>query len=917
MRLRLPHLLLFVSLFGMGGVLHGQDLRIVKDNIACTYGLKNQQGQWIVNPKFTLIEQMGEGEFQTTAGLTKGILDKNGKEILPPEYDQIRRLGTPWHPQSRFHTSLHNYRYEWKKVPALYVVTQNSKKGLVNHKGTFIFPADFSDIRSGKCPQVYLYRYGEQFCTSLYADTTGQLLMPQQTGYLLRFNRDSLAPIGDRYLGAGASGNAGVIDQSGKLVVPRIYDQLEMMSDGKIAVARDNKHGTVDRNGEILVPLRYTVLNEKYSDRNLPWLSGPKVWQIKEGSFYGLLSGDGEVRLAPTMDTLIQNHHEQRTPSFEWKVYNKGKIGTADPAGRLVIEPKYDTLITLPWFLDPKHRSKLSHIHLVAKTNKGFGLLTDAGEVIQPVECDTFLVRKTAQRTWVFFRKGKNITGYDLSQPQTQPVSATFIAAHDTLQLYRIDTSMVLFSQDWKHPLELGYYNRYVIFHCGDKLILSTKDQCLVFTPEGELWGGNAIRSINRGYQSRFYELKTYSGKVALLDPTTGKMVTDTLFLQFDQPHSTPERIWARPWFDHPPGPEYQCGGWMLIDPEGNPISDQVYDWAFQQNIIRKVAAGGKAGILNGKTLEWLWPPQFGELTQIEGPLWRAYSSTGKVGLITTEGQFLADTVYTSIEEIFYNPSSRPGVDHPTLSQRWWILQKEDSTLLLNEQGHLIKDPIALKAKQMELAFQDTTRHTPNVSRTAHLIHMTPGAERNFTDTTFHTHLYDLTLSFFNRYNVVQRMPFIPSPCVRHSSDLLYNEEARTFNLLYYSAFAYSLEVQHMKRDSYEFDISFHTIHQRFNFALKAGSLTPVAFEDLFGSDVFLEGEVVRAIQRRDDLTLDCSSPANLAADVAGRFSLSEHGVILYLVQGNRNWAGIELLVPWDRFKDQADAQWVVDQFEK
>lgn len=46
-------------------------LKIAKEVLGCTYGLKNQQGEWVVEPVYILVEDLRNGCFSCldTAGL--------------------------------------------------------------------------------------------------------------------------------------------------------------------------------------------------------------------------------------------------------------------------------------------------------------------------------------------------------------------------------------------------------------------------------------------------------------------------------------------------------------------------------------------------------------------------------------------------------------------------------------------------------------------------------------------------------------------------------------------------------------------------------------------------------------------------------------------------------------------------------
>lgn len=100
------------------------------------------------------------------------------------------------------------------------------------------------------------------------------------------------------------------------------------------------------------------------------------------------------------------------------------------------------------------------------------------------------------------------------------------------------------------------------------------------------------------------------------------------------------------------------------------------------------------------------------------------------------------------------------------------------------------------------------------------------------------------------------------------------------------------------------------------NFVYQKGKAVPVELKDIFPSDSILMQEFVIALQKRDDLKLDCSSLEMMIGLIDGKFSLSESGVHLYLNQQSTNVYGIsqpvKLLIPSENLSNHSESSWIV-----
>ncbi|MFK7785054.1 MAG: hypothetical protein AB8B56_08055, partial [Crocinitomicaceae bacterium] len=98
------------------------------------------------------------------------------------------------------------------------------------------------------------------------------------------------------------------------------------------------------------------------------------------------------------------------------------------------------------------------------------------------------------------------------------------------------------------------------------------------------------------------------------------------------------------------------------------------------------------------------------------------------------------------------------------------------------------------------------------------------------------------------------------------------------------------------------------------NFIYKEGRAEMMLLRDIFPSDSVLLDEFILALQKRDDLQLECSSLEMMIQMIGGRFSLSDKGIHLYYSNGYDYWSNsvIEFLIPLDRLQLYAESKWII-----
>ena len=128
------------------------------------------------------------------------------------------------------------------------------------------------------------------------------------------------------YLKAGIGNSYGVIDVSGKVIVPIEYDYVGKMQEDVIVVRKGNKYGCFNKTGEMIVPLDYEEIRE--------YVGG--MARIRYRGKFGFIDTKGEILVAPFSDE-VENFAEDFT-----LVTIKNKVGFVNLQGDWLVPPMYD-----------------------------------------------------------------------------------------------------------------------------------------------------------------------------------------------------------------------------------------------------------------------------------------------------------------------------------------------------------------------------------------------------------------------------------------------------------------------------------------------------------------------------------------------------------------------------------------------
>ncbi|NOQ74595.1 MAG: hypothetical protein GQ574_21465 [Crocinitomix sp.] len=326
---------------------HSNDLLIKKGN---KYGLMNDSGDLLLPTKYCEIYYGNsfsklylvrdkKGRLQLLMGakpeLLTGIdkltffkdgalIEKAGKFgfihqgtlTIQPEYDGIEvEMST----KSATHLANDSY-YKSLTQNAIHavVVEKDGKKELYKVNGGNVFDTDLDEIKFDNLRKVYTVKRGDKWGAYIpIYDTKIDLIYDRV--YL--FGMDRLSPIKD--------GKQGVIDYSGKTIIPCAYSSVQEQLTGDFIVKNGGKSGLISKSGEAIFPVEYDKIEKIFSNRKLY-----NHYHVARNGLVGIIM-PGEIIVPIAFKTILEK-------ADYFIVEKAGLFGIYNFEGLEILAPIYD-----------------------------------------------------------------------------------------------------------------------------------------------------------------------------------------------------------------------------------------------------------------------------------------------------------------------------------------------------------------------------------------------------------------------------------------------------------------------------------------------------------------------------------------------------------------------------------------------
>lgn len=943
MNKRYPALLFFFAAFFCAATAFAQ-LHIVKDNVACLYGLKNEKNEWVVPAKFQMLRALEHQFFASTVADKQGLLNPEGKEIAAPKYYYINLM------------LVRGGQYGTKQLSDyLFRVSDDRHNfGLLNGKGEFIYPVKYKAIiNDGENAFILQDSAGYSAYVS-----GGQTVFKGIKGIIAPFGGNELTATG-MYYSSGrhtVSGNAGVINRSGKTIIEPKYDAVSVChASRRIAVQMKGKTGFFDFQGQEIMPVRY-VFMQNYGSGELPCLfSGNELMEVSENDLLGLMNSNGELVAPCAYEELTHQYPDFRSRLFHWLVKKNKRWGTLGENGEQVIAPVYDTLVRLGHFKEAYMQGRqLLGIYFIAQQNGKWGLLDERGNVLVPLVHDKFMSNwhhSFVRHKVVIFPKGHNLVVYDYEQKKLHEPVAPKSRVADSVLVYRLfPDELFVLPADKKNPGKIRIaeqYNGPNMVRQGFVHILYLGSHVYLLRRDGSKWmGPEKIRNINPNVGMTI--LTTTSGRIGVLGISDKKLLVDTVYAAVAAvPGGDPFLFWVKP-VDRtcrtmPDKSPCWCG-WAVADTSGKLLTTADFAEPVAElfsNKVQVIATNDGVGIYSGGRKKYLLPPLYKAVEKVDANFYKVFTWSDRMGITDSSGNWLTDTVWANLFPVsneYIRPKTISGAWK--LKVRWWLLSGPGGKILINEHGKQItgkKEILAERRRAASLMVLSDTLIN-NIPPYIDSLPGGPSCSRAELQRIL-DHEADKQIAYYDSLFAQQPVNFPLRSCYCFKGGEAYNSQVTVsssfgspntpamyqnqlqYGLVYAGSKGYTMHEWNQPHMYEEYHWSGYTIpvNNYYNYHYRNGEFVRIELTDLLSGDIktILQNELVTALQKRDDLNLDCHAADKLFELTENRFSLSDAGLVLYLPGPGGYYGIVGLTIPWKNLKPHAKAGSIVLEMQQ
>lgn len=200
--------------------------------------------------------------------------------------------------------------------------------GIINDYGQVILPCEFSDIRFQEHSDLIMVIKGEK--AGFMNRQLKWVIPPKYNGEFWTvfegydYFEDGLT------VAADADWNYGVVDSTGREIVPCRYKEVNIVGPD-FFVVEDDHYGAIDRNGDTVIPFVYKSLRPLYA-------SDGRYFEVKNQDKYGVISNTGQE----IIPCIYERVGDSKKGYFALK--QAGKWGVMDSVGRIILPFENDVL---------------------------------------------------------------------------------------------------------------------------------------------------------------------------------------------------------------------------------------------------------------------------------------------------------------------------------------------------------------------------------------------------------------------------------------------------------------------------------------------------------------------------------------------------------------------------------------------
>lgn len=382
---------------------------------ADNWGFINRQGKVIVEPKYRTLEYPNEsGLIKLGKGKKLGIVDTLGKEILPEKYKNIDfveeyellvvKKGRKYGLNQYNGTLVLDTKYDFidKEFSRDFaIIVEKDKYGLIDDKGKIVLQPQYDEILNFDSQGFARIRTDDKWGL---LDDKLQVILEPSYHKIEMFDFRGFAKV--RMIDTQESDslgfwNVGIIDKSGKEIVAPLQDSVIYLNDSEytafrtIEVMNRENFGVIDKTGKLVIPYQFQNIRSFHhgiaaAQKNRLWgfidTTGNYVIQpiytsvndFKEG--IARVSARRKYGYVDTQGKLIfpcELSYAEDAEGSICRVRKNEKHGILDTKGNWIIEPKYDEIL-------PFDEEEQAIVKIKDKTDFYYGIIDKQGKEILP-----------------------------------------------------------------------------------------------------------------------------------------------------------------------------------------------------------------------------------------------------------------------------------------------------------------------------------------------------------------------------------------------------------------------------------------------------------------------------------------------------------------------------------------------------
>lgn len=972
----MKQLLLILSFLLLTFLCKAQELHIVKDNLNCTYGIKDKSGNWVIEPNYILIQQYNSGYFLVNDVEGDGIVNPSGQWIVPCKYDRIETTSPSW--------GLNYYLYSNASAGAnaFLCCRKGDKLDLISTQGVNIASVHSNDRIQFDGKDHFLIYASNPVSTS-YIDTNGISLFDKKPGIVMPFHGREYSLWGE---GGGydcISGNGRLVNRTGEVILDAQFERARILTNDRIAYELNGCYGLMTTSGKVLIPPNYRAQNNLYSPEQM---GGSWVIYDKNNRL-GRMRSNGTIMIEPIYDEIIPIYRSNFPLNDSWQVKLNDKLGVIDSTSKLILPLEYDRIVPISSkadynspivqnyfveklgkfaYLTGLNNFKPTKLYdslipkwdnfyisgLIAKNNGKYGILNSDGSVL--VECIyTSHFSRDYDTDNVFLSNGKTAMQFVFSNNEVNEKKWHPFITDGAINIY---TDSVRY---WGLIFSASK-NAFVGF--DDELSYDLNEHLFMFrhggTTEYRIYNRTTKRripidGIHEIYQIQWnrYQIRTNTYKVGVMN-SQGKVILSPIYTEIHENQKSPHLWVAKP-------TNAYGSNWMLVDSSGRQVLPNMFDNYFELNWGDQIASqNNRTGLIDSETLKWKIRPIYPCLFYSIGDYYVVLNEANKKGIIRNDGQLILEPIYDSIVLLTSNCdlyTTRSGLS-PEI--RWWV-KSGNVEMLVDQEGQQTTSQKQIREFVESLFFGDTLllsqvnqlRVFPELDYTPSL-HFLRGLSIEqirtkraalWENPELKRCIFDTILSLWNKTISVSQSPFGVSYIWKSGEyteqEMKLMEEERKLKQMcncaqatpYRATNNVNFRLKAIGPQFVSVDNGIQNSHYNWgmeygspsysptfllNFVMKNGKATEIQLKDIFPTDEVLFEEFIIALKKRDDLNLNCSSLEMMIQLNEGKFSLSESGVKLYLNQPSTGKYGSyspeELLIPIENLIQHSETKWIV-----